>query len=120
MPSGPAVGTPKTQRKYREQGRAAYWKRKDTGWVRRFATLASYGLTEEDYNAMLRAQENRCAACERESWEVKRGLFVDHCHKTGRVRGLLCSNCNTAIGLASDDPARLRALADYLDGDDHE
>ena len=43
------------------------------------------------------------------------GLHLDHDHETGAFRGWLCRSCNTAVGLAGDDPARLRAMADYLD-----
>ncbi len=45
----------------------------------------------------------------------KRGMAIDHCHVTGQFRGLLCAPCNQALGLADEDPARLRALADYLE-----
>lgn len=49
-----------------------------------------------------------CGATER--------LVLDHCHKTGKVRGVLCRACNLALGYVDDDPARLRALIDYLGG----
>ncbi len=42
-------------------------------------------------------------------------LVIDHCHSTGAIRGLLCSNCNTAIGLLSDNPEIIRKAADYLE-----
>jgi hypothetical protein len=73
------------------------------------------GLTEEQYDALLHAQSGRCAICRRTSAEVPGGrLHVDHCHATGRVRGLLCSPCNTAIGLFYEDPSRLIGAIAYL------
>lgn len=78
----------------------------------------SYGISENDYEKMLAAQGGVCRACKNPESMKRRGsqsrLSVDHCHRTGRVRGLLCSGCNTAIGLLKDDPARAEAIARYL------
>jgi Recombination endonuclease VII len=74
-----------------------------------------YGITKAEYLAMLAAQNARCAACFRLPAEGKR-LGVDHCHRTGAVRGLLCSHCNTALGQVDDSIERLRMLIFYLGG----
>lgn len=75
--------------------------------------LRSYGLTQEDYDAMLASQEHRCAVCEEELVDTKT-THIDHCHETDKVRGLLCLSCNTAAGRLGDCPDRVQALADYL------
>lgn len=72
--------------------------------------LRRYGLTEEEYAGLLAAQDGRCAGCRTTEPGVK-GWCVDHCHETGRVRSLLCSPCNTALGLCREDPVILRRLA---------
>lgn len=80
-------------------------------------TLKAYGLTVEEYEALLKKQDGKCAntAC-RTSEPGGTGRFaVDHDHKTGKVRGLLCSGCNTMLGLGRDDPAILRGGAEYLE-----
>lgn len=80
------------------------------------STLKKYGLTLEQYMALHAAQGGKCKICRSEETSRRRSrLCVDHCHKTGRVRGLLCSVCNRAIGYLKDDPARLRAAAAYLE-----
>ncbi|WP_176710323.1 endonuclease VII domain-containing protein [Streptomyces sp. Wb2n-11] len=71
-----------------------------------------YGLSVDEYAARLEAQGGRCAICREES---PQRLHVDHDHRTGAVRDLLCEGCNHAIGKAQEDPARLRAMADYLE-----
>ncbi len=71
-----------------------------------------YGLSGADYEAMLARQGGVCAICRRRS---KRRLEIDHCHKTGKVRGLLCTNCNTALGRCHDDPDIMRAAIAYLE-----
>jgi hypothetical protein len=82
---------------------------------------SKYGLTMDQYDEMVSAQDGVCMVCRRPESAVDprtgspRRLAVDHCHKTGNVRDLLCVLCNTAIGKAGDDPVRLRELADYLD-----
>jgi coenzyme F420-reducing hydrogenase beta subunit len=79
---------------------------------RRNARLKKYyGIGLKDYEKMLTEQGNVCAVCKKAC--VLR-LSVDHCHKTGRVRGLLCRRCNQAIGLLSDDPGTALALYNYL------
>lgn len=76
--------------------------------------LRRYGISLEVYETMLSAQGGVCAACGNKPLPA-RVLCVDHCHDTGRVRGLLCDPCNKASGLVRDDPTRLRAIADYLE-----
>lgn len=73
-----------------------------------------YALEPEVFEAMVAACGNRCAICDRDMGQGI-GCNVDHCHATGRVRGLLCRLCNTALGQAGDSPARLRAMADYIE-----
>jgi hypothetical protein len=76
-----------------------------------------YGLSRGDYDAMLAAQDGRCAICGSTSpngVRIKR-FHVDHCHATGRVRGLLCENCNKGIGLFHDDTDLIHAAINYLD-----
>lgn len=70
----------------------------------------AYDLTPEQYDAMVLAQEGRCAICDRAT-----PLVVDHCHATVKVRKLLCSGCNTGLGLFREDSKALRAAADYMD-----
>ena len=74
--------------------------------------MREYGLTVEAHQQMFRDQEGRCAICNIEPSSI---LHVDHDHVTGDVRGLLCNNCNWALGLFKDDSAVIRSAADYLD-----
>ncbi|WP_113701923.1 endonuclease VII domain-containing protein [Nonomuraea lactucae] len=76
--------------------------------------LKQYGLTLADYDRMFQAQNGVCAVCRGPQVEFRRFLDVDHCHATGRVRGLLCGTCNAALGAVNDDPELLEALAAYI------
>lgn len=69
-----------------------------------------YGLTLEAYRAMLDEQGGRCGICDRHMEK----LCVDHCHKTGEVRGLLCQRCNGGLGQFADSPDRLARAIGYL------
>lgn len=73
---------------------------------------SEYGITSEEYDSFFKKQGGRCAICNQTS---KRRLAIDHCHDRGFVRGLLCSNCNTGLGLFRDSPERLRNAALYIE-----
>jgi hypothetical protein len=83
---------------------------------RLYGRIMRYGLTVQQYQDMVTAQADRCALCGG-PWRGWNGQapHIDHCHKTGRVRGLLCASCNSAIGRFGDDPILLRRAADYLE-----
>jgi hypothetical protein len=71
----------------------------------------------KQYMEMLEAQGRQCALCGKEwqGFNKSKSLVIDHCHETGKVRGLLCGDCNTALGRFGDDPVRLRAAITYLE-----
>lgn len=77
-----------------------------------------FGITEAEYDAMLESQNGVCAICEQPETRVKFGkptmLAVDHNHKTGKIRQLICSKCNMAIGLINESPIRCDKIKDYL------
>ena len=82
---------------------------------RRRQLLERYGISLEQYEAILARQGGACAICR----EPARGtLAVDHCHATGEVRGLLCFKCNVVLGLCEDDPGITLAAIAYLEADD--
>lgn len=82
----------------------------------RIKKLASYGLTEAQYQAMLEGQDGKCAICGSRHGlaSKKHPLYVDHCHSTGKVRGLLCNRCNAGLGMFQDQPALLVRALNYL------
>ena len=85
--------------------------------VRRQRTLKTkYGISVEQYDQMLADQDGACAICGGSGPGASRFgvLVVDHDHETGDVRGLLCSNCNSAIGLMGDSLETVKKAADYL------
>ena len=75
----------------------------------------TYRISVEDHAALFLRQGSKCGVCQSDSPNSKHGWSTDHCHKTGKVRGILCHHCNVALGHAKDDPATLRKLADYLE-----
>jgi hypothetical protein len=80
-----------------------------------------YGISVEDYYLMLSAQNGGCAICgslvphSRKYTETQEVMFsIDHSHQTGKVRGLLCTKCNRALGLIGDNPQIAMKMASYL------
>lgn len=84
--------------------------------ARRWHLKASYGMGLDDYDKMVDQQNGRCAVCEElpTDRKARSSLVVDHCHNTGKVRGLLCDLCNTAIGKMRDDADLVLKAARYL------
>jgi len=76
------------------------------------ARMKKFGLTADQYHAMVAEQHGVCAICRKS--QAKKDLAIDHCHQTGQVRGLLCAACNLGIGHFRDDPKLLLESAKYL------
>jgi hypothetical protein len=87
-------------------------KRNKTYEEARGSRIRSYGISVEEYDQMLEDQGGTCYICGEPP--QSRALDIDHCHKSGKVRGLLCSNHNRALGLLGDDPALLLKSIEYL------
>jgi hypothetical protein len=107
---------------YRKVRRAAGLN--DTSGTRNSRYKHKYGITLAEYEAMVSKQHGLCAICHQE--EVTKtadgrvaSLCVDHCHKTGTVRGLLCRSCNAGLGKLKDDKQLLLNAIRYLDGNHH-
>ncbi|MCR4285084.1 MAG: endonuclease VII domain-containing protein [archaeon] len=98
----------KTQRKYVE-------KNKDK--IRERNIKRSYDITLEDYNELFFNQHGCCAICGTHQIDFKRQLFLDHCHTTGKIRGLLCQHCNFILGQAKDSIIILQKAINYLNKD---
>lgn len=91
-------------------------KRRETRGTTRWVNIkAKYGLTEEDYNLIITDQKDKCLICEEELKEP----HIDHCHTTGRVRGVLCSRCNTGLGKFKDSVQMLEKAKQYLRGQEY-
>ncbi len=73
-----------------------------------------YGITREKYDEMVKQQNNLCAICKKPDDVLDRELCVDHDHKTNKIRGLLCTHCNTGLGQFKDSITMLETAVDYL------
>ncbi|MEV0167302.1 endonuclease domain-containing protein [Nonomuraea fuscirosea] len=85
---------------------------KKYGSERNYLLQYRYGITEDDFERMLARQGGLCAVCQNVP-----GTFVDHCHRSGAVRGILCFNCNNGLGHFGDNLVLLELAALYLDGE---
>lgn len=95
----------KRERRRYQENRDAVLARVRKNYLRR-----EYGLSPEDFDALVISHSGRCAIC-----NVAAELRIDHDHVTGNLRGLLCSACNIGLGHFKDDSARLVAAAHYLE-----
>jgi hypothetical protein len=98
----------------RKKEMASPGRRREMNW--RGKLQREYGITPRDWDEMIVAQSGLCAVCDVQLSGVHSASSpcVDHDHDTGRVRAILCRNCNSAIGMLQDSPDRAMALATYL------
>ena len=94
------------------------WKKKNKDKVKtmqkRWSLLKKYNMSLEEYSEKLKQQDFRCAICKKHQDDLGTALAVDHCHKTGKVRDLLCSTCNSYLGYIKDTIMIGRNLTEYL------
>ncbi len=119
--------------KYRANARAWYAKNKERVSARKKARYQKhitearvyhrskrleykYGITLADKEARLHSQNDACAICQKALGHDLRDIHLDHCHDTGKVRGVLCNSCNAGLGRFKNSAAFLRAAANYLEG----
>lgn len=76
--------------------------------------LKEYGITADDYDRMYITQEGSCKLCRKHQSEELKSLAVDHCHTSGKVRGLLCNKCNQGLGYFNDDIRLFEKAIEYL------
>ena len=82
--------------------------------IRNNYLVKTYGITLEDYNKTFNEQEGKCAICHRHQSTLKKPLCVDHNHKTGKIRALLCNKHNLMLGQFADNADELIAGGNYL------
>ncbi|MFF7393874.1 endonuclease VII domain-containing protein [Streptomyces scabiei] len=123
--SGPEDHVPEGHKRCRGCGEVkphSEWHRKRDGFTSRCKACRAaarpaehlrrkYGLTEAGRDELIASQGGVCCIC-----LSAPAVHVDHCHETGRVRGVLCFNCNSGLGLLRDDPDAMNRAADYLEG----
>jgi hypothetical protein len=116
--------------KRRAKGRAAYQRHREKriaavkayraanpDKIKHLNLRRAYGISLEEYNALAEAQGHKCAICgasDAQSTISKKHFFVDHCHETGKVRGLLCNHCNRGLGAFKDNTEFLAKAIAYL------
>ena len=103
--------TPEARAKTLRRGRE--WKRRNTDKTSKYKYAyrlrTKYSLTEEQHRQMLESQGCKCRICGKHNPNC-----VDHCHKTGAIRGLLCNHCNWGLGNFRDNPSLLNKAIEYL------
>jgi len=115
-------------KKLRKRIKPQYFKKyysKNRTQYREHQLKYKFGMTIAEYNIMLNRQGGTCAICNEKNFTRQKGthnnkavamsLAVDHNHKTGQIRGLLCNGCNTSLGKFKDDPTLLKKALEYLE-----
>lgn len=110
------------RRQFRKDNKEIIFQKENTPEYKAKSSAAAikrlYGLSIEQFQNMEKAQNGLCAICNNpEQNPQKKKLSVDHCHTTGKVRGLLCHNCNVVLGLIKEDSRILESIKQYLKGD---
>ena len=90
------------------------WRKENKERIRGYAYKTKYSLTLSQRKEMLVGQGGKCAICDKEESQCRKPFVVDHDHKTGKVRGLLCFKCNTGLGQLGDNTESLMRALNYL------
>lgn len=101
----------------KEQSKRAvkFKKSKGSNYAKDSRLRNKYGISLEEYNRMFQQQEGCCAICGTHQSNEQRSLAVDHDHRTGKVRALLCHKCNAALGNVNDSIDILKEMISYID-----
>lgn len=103
-----------------KQPRYRVWHRENKqrvkDYMKNYDLGRTYGSDIKEYNRLLTVQNDSCAICNSKEAKGKGHFHVDHCHLTGKIRGLLCHNCNVGIGHFNDDTQKLLNAIKYLEG----
>lgn len=100
--------------------RSTKWNKENPDKLRDRSIKKKYGLSFEKYQEMFEAQDGKCKVCKHPETDIdKRNqtikfLAVDHCHTTGKIRGLLCRKCNISLGIINEDIETLKNMINYL------
>lgn len=105
-------------RKYKRETRAK-WRannlEKSRKQLKNWSLIRTYGITLDDYNKMFDEQQECCAICRVHNSKLNKPLAVDHSHKSGNIRKLLCAKCNTGLGMFQDNKNLLSLAINYLE-----
>ena len=93
---------------------AKVWRKANPDKAKNSELKRMHGMSLELFNSLREEQNNSCAICKKHEDDEKLALAVDHCHTTGKIRGLLCANCNRALGLFKDNKDFLKSAITYL------
>lgn len=104
--------------KCRTRFNTASWRKnnpgKDSKQKRIYSLRTKYGITLQEYNNLFQKQSGCCAICKKHQTDLIKTFHIDHNHKTGEIRGLLCQQCNHAIGLLKDDSEIIASALEYV------
>jgi hypothetical protein len=106
--------TPEGKIKFKSYFKSYYYSKKGKAQDKARKLRCNFNIILEQYNEMFTKQDGCCAICKKPQVEFKRAFAVDHDHKTGEIRGLLCSKCNITLGNSNDDVAILEQAIQYL------
>lgn len=90
------------------------WRDNNKSHIRAIKRKSKFGINKEEQDAMLESQNHCCAICNKHESKCRRVLAIDHDHRTNKIRGLLCDNCNRCLGLLKDDLQVLESAVKYL------
>jgi hypothetical protein len=106
-----AAANPERRRRWKRA-----WNKAHPRKIRQYGLRFQYSMTLDDYQKLLVSQGRACAICRTKKPGGRWGRFaVDHCHTTGKIRGLLCHRCNQGLGHFQDDAGRMRRAAKYVE-----